>query len=411
MAQRERMGSVVPLPLRIAPPRQSATRAFPVAVLGALGSGLGLATDMLRALGWSSDAGAVAQLHDHLFATMGWSWKHPPTAELVRATIDSVTPHLTNLMNDLTVRAAGRPLVLTDPRLGLVLPWWRGALPHDTHFALVVRNPLDVARGLQHRAQLSFRHGLAWWEHHWSTALADLHGHPVHVLHFMPSALHADAALPFARGLTAPDDDQALLAALQHVGTTPHPHRPASDDAVDDFLTARQRDLWTFLSILPPAAEPLDVPSPLREPARGALVTLFEPSLAPSAAPPVAPETSLDTAAMARVSAERDQLAARLEAATAETQTLRHRLQVATYESVNLRMTLERIERTRQQTAEHLSIARARIEAVETRLATALAGRDQAVQALAAGQPAARRAVRHALDRLWRRLRPGRRPA
>lgn len=69
------------------------------------------------------------------------------------------------------------PWVVKDPRLCLLLPFWRELLERPLCI-LVYRDPLSVARSLAHRDGLPILVGIALWEHYNRAALAASQGLP-----------------------------------------------------------------------------------------------------------------------------------------------------------------------------------------------------------------------------------------
>jgi hypothetical protein len=76
------------------------------------------------------------------------------------------------------------PVVWKDPRLCLVLPWWRGVLPPPVVTVYLWRSPLSVARSLRARQGFPTSLGLALWDRYNRDALAALVGHDVYVLRY-----------------------------------------------------------------------------------------------------------------------------------------------------------------------------------------------------------------------------------
>ncbi len=82
----------------------------------------------------------------------------------------------------LVVQHLGRDAwVLKDPRVPLVLPFWRRALLDRCAAVLVVRRPMEVAWSLALRNGMSIMTGLALWSAYTRAALRGLSGLPVHV--------------------------------------------------------------------------------------------------------------------------------------------------------------------------------------------------------------------------------------
>ena len=74
------------------------------------------------------------------------------------------------------------PLVWKDPRVCLLLPYWRPLLPEPVAAVFVWRSPVAVARSLQKRDGYSLFHGLSLWERYNRAALDGLRGMEVYAL-------------------------------------------------------------------------------------------------------------------------------------------------------------------------------------------------------------------------------------
>lgn len=159
---------------------------------------------------------AIADLNDRLLASLGWTWDspgaeplHPPPArpalvEEARACVAS----------DLT---PGQPWVLKDPRMSLLLPWWRQVLLDRFVAVVAVRPPVEVAWSLWVRDGLSLPLGAALWAAYHRHLAAGLEGLPVIVVDY--PALTADPGPVVAE----------LLAGLRRLGI----EAPAVDGHVE----------------------------------------------------------------------------------------------------------------------------------------------------------------------------------
>lgn len=76
------------------------------------------------------------------------------------------------------------PLVWKDPRVCLLLPYWRSLIPGSPGAVFVWRSPMAVARSLQARDHLTLVHGLALWERYNLAALEGLRGMDVFVVDY-----------------------------------------------------------------------------------------------------------------------------------------------------------------------------------------------------------------------------------
>src|SRR5437899_1535279 len=71
------------------------------------------------------------------------------------------------------------PWAVKDPRLCVLLPFWRRVVSDAAAAILVVRNPVDSVRSYEDWLSPEPANRLAWWEHYMRTAIQDLHGLPV----------------------------------------------------------------------------------------------------------------------------------------------------------------------------------------------------------------------------------------
>jgi hypothetical protein len=204
---------------------------------------------------------ALAEVNDALLAALGGTWSAPPD---LRAGWER-----TQAVQDVEsqARRAARvafpdegPRVWKDPRLCLVLPYWRRRLVAPVGTILVWRAPLAVARSLRTRQAFTLSHGLALWDRYNRAALATLSGHPALVISYedlladaaramraaaswlsrigcMPAqpddTTVAKAAATVAAGLARHDDDGEVPAVVEEMTTTlrglsgVHEHLPA----------------------------------------------------------------------------------------------------------------------------------------------------------------------------------------
>jgi hypothetical protein len=133
---------------------------------------LGLATcgpgDLMTGMPWNPsghwESRSLSRFNDELLAETGRSWWYPPPP----------APEYFEIAGRLVTspEAAGRqfhrtytstPWVWKDPRLALLLPFWRRALGESVAAVLVHRNPLEVARSLELRNGFPVPFGVALW--------------------------------------------------------------------------------------------------------------------------------------------------------------------------------------------------------------------------------------------------------
>jgi hypothetical protein len=212
---------------------------------------------------WESSVLAV--FDEERLARRGGSWDAPPDGpDLADAGESDPTEDPVA-----AVRAAypdHGPLVWKDPRLCLLLPYWRGVLPPPLAAVLVWRSPLAVARSLERRDGMLLPDGVALWERYNRSALANLSGIDTYVcayeslVHDPPAALGEMTdwlgSLPQFRPLAASWDHEAAVAMIARV-----PDRsggPSSDvDEAPGVLLTAQDELVAQLSDLAGGHRPL----------------------------------------------------------------------------------------------------------------------------------------------------------
>ena len=110
---------------------------------------------------------AIQELNDRLLAAIGGTWSSPIVIrDRVLESDPSLVIELVREGRDLVYRCSqdcGTPYFVKDPRISLLAPQWRRVLLGDTPTIIALRNPLDVARSLQLRDNITYRHALALW--------------------------------------------------------------------------------------------------------------------------------------------------------------------------------------------------------------------------------------------------------
>jgi hypothetical protein len=160
------------------------------AVTGAIGS-LGMSVprpeDRIRASSsnpehWESNS--IMLHNDDVLDRLGGSWDAPP--DLQPGWVHG--PQLVGVPDPAPVFSSTYPdpgpIVWKDPRVCLLLPYWRPLIPEPVAAVFVWRSPVAVARSLQNRDGLSLVHGVALWERYNREALEGLRGMDVFVLSY-----------------------------------------------------------------------------------------------------------------------------------------------------------------------------------------------------------------------------------
>jgi hypothetical protein len=128
----------------------------------------------------------LSRFDENVLRQLGGTWSAPPTMsagweDAADARVKELRSQAAELAADILPRP---PAVMKDPRLCLLLPFWRKVLPEDPVAVLVFRDPLEVALSLQRRNQFPLTLGLALWHRYVRQSLVSLSGLPVLVVEY-----------------------------------------------------------------------------------------------------------------------------------------------------------------------------------------------------------------------------------
>jgi len=157
-------------------------------VLARLGLTVPAADDLIPATGsnqqghWESRR--LVGHSERVLGRLGAAWSSPP--ELAPAwERDPGLDDLRTLAADLVPATfAAPPMAWKDPRLCVLLPFWRSVVPWPEAALLVTRSPAEVARSLTRRNGFPPILGLALWERYMRAACANLQGIPTLVVDY-----------------------------------------------------------------------------------------------------------------------------------------------------------------------------------------------------------------------------------
>lgn len=165
--------------------------------------------------------------------------------------------------------------VWKDPRLCLLLPFWRKVLPSQPVAVIVYRNPAEVAASLRTRSNISTRFGLALWERYVTLSFQGCRGLPMLVCSYASLVGNPVAwAERVARFLAENGVEArmpAVTAGIQAFVTSELRHAASPTD-VTEQLTTRQRRWCEHLDALGrdqvavATADPLPAARPEPEP-------------------------------------------------------------------------------------------------------------------------------------------------
>jgi hypothetical protein len=166
---------------------------------------------------------ALMEVNDDALARLGGRWDAPPELD---ATAD-LTDVAARAKVEFDATYGGDKWVYKDPRVSLLLPFWRDVLGTANDAAIIVsRNPLDIAMSLLRRNRFATAYSLALWERYTLAAHRDASGLPVLVVDY--DQLLEDPPRVVARLL------EFLTAHDQLAGEPDH-------DAIDAYVTAGER--------------------------------------------------------------------------------------------------------------------------------------------------------------------------
>ncbi len=167
----------------------------PVVVLGMHRSGTSLVAQLLNALGiyagepdelappdifnpsgyWEHRK--AAELNREILSALGASWINVAPADVSRLPDDQREVFLSRAKDIARSLQAGGAFLVKDPRMSLLFPIWRDALP-DAICIIAWREPMAVARSVATRDRLPLVASIDLWEHYTRTLLRDTEGLP-----------------------------------------------------------------------------------------------------------------------------------------------------------------------------------------------------------------------------------------
>ena len=125
--------------------------------------------DAYNPTGYYEHLGLV-EVNDAILAAFGGTWDAPPVLPAGFEAQNRLAP-LRQRAAEIMADLGGRPWGFKDPRACLTIPFWR-ALQNDLHFVVCLRNPLEVARSLARRDDISEQRALHLWFVHYGAVLA-----------------------------------------------------------------------------------------------------------------------------------------------------------------------------------------------------------------------------------------------
>lgn len=202
--------------------------------------------------------------NERILAEAGGSWFAPPELGALQAQ-QGETETVRALMEEMLEEASGAPVIVKDPRIGVLLPIWGPVIDELLHPVLAIRDPLEIAMSLSRRDGTPVHSALGAWELHTTSLLASLSGRELTVVHYaqvLEDPRAGGAAVEAAAGFLAPELRGRLQIADAPGGVEPglRHHRA---DKQNQWLTGFQQELWDWLRLLPAGPQHLDAPADL----------------------------------------------------------------------------------------------------------------------------------------------------
>jgi hypothetical protein len=198
-------------------------------VINLLGIPTCLPSDLIASRGGNErghwESSSLVHFNDALLGRVGSAWWCPPTQERLHCALAS-SPDVNEARTLFRTLHPTQEWVWKDPRLCVLLPWWRKAITDPAVAILVIRSPAEIARSLLARNRIDLTWGLSLWERYTHSALAVLRGLPVCVIRF------ADL-------LARPSETSGELARF--LGSFGFSLPAGADDVIDSFLDSRLR--------------------------------------------------------------------------------------------------------------------------------------------------------------------------
>ncbi len=127
---------------------------------------------------------SVVDLNTELLEHLGGSWDSPPVQPDGWINDAQMGTYVSRARDLVTSSLGNDQFVLKDPRIALLLPFWRRALIDHCCAVMIFRDPSEVAWSLHLRDGLPILTGLALWGAYNRNAMVDLEGLPVHICRY-----------------------------------------------------------------------------------------------------------------------------------------------------------------------------------------------------------------------------------
>jgi hypothetical protein len=214
--------------------------------------------------GYWENLGTV-RVNKEVLEKLGGSWFDPPPRAAQLAAREWAAPVLRAAVEKVLQQADGAPVVVKDPRIGVMMPLWAPVLVDRLHPVLAIRDPVEIALSLGRHAGTPLAFALAAWELHMTLVLDHLDGRLVTVAPYGRLTQDSRLATSIVESAAAHVDPARTatlrpVAAAEAIERELHRNRAAASDH-DEYLTPRQLELWRLLSSLPPGEQSIAAPT------------------------------------------------------------------------------------------------------------------------------------------------------
>ena len=159
----------------------------------------------------------ILEINDALLEHLGGSWDLPPRMEPGWELADSLAEIRTKAQRLVDSFTGHAPWGWKEPRTTILLPFWN-SIVGQPRFIICVRSPLDVAKSLARRDQMTIEHGAQLWSRYLRAAIQDTEGYPRHFAFYEDFFGHDELAarrlLKFC-GLEAGDNSPAFEGGIR----------------------------------------------------------------------------------------------------------------------------------------------------------------------------------------------------
>lgn len=205
------------------------------------------ATEANRRGHW--EVAALSEFNEQLLRELGGRWAGPPVItddQLVSLAEGPWGARGRELFERLL---PGADWVWKDPRVCLLLPFWRAVLDEPIRIVATTRPPVEIARSLQRRDGFSVAYGLALWERYQRSAIQAVAGLDLHVVTYDDLIERPDDVVDGLAAFLGVDPSAARSEIHAFLDPGERHHREASTLDDEPQATPQQRALlaagWT----------------------------------------------------------------------------------------------------------------------------------------------------------------------